>query len=49
MYLDDNGDEGVLELKEIPEDVCVKHVIHALEVTLDVSELDRGRRRSMLT
>ena len=44
MYLNNYPD-----VAEIPEDVCVKHVIYAWQLALDVRETDQGRRRSMMS
>ncbi|XP_078382607.1 E3 ubiquitin-protein ligase rnf213-alpha-like isoform X3 [Oculina patagonica] len=43
-YSDDYPDA-----EEIPEEVCVKHVIYAWQLALEVRERDQGRRRSMMS
>ena len=37
------------DANEIPEDVCVKHVIYAWQLALEARERDQGRRRSMMS
>jgi len=49
MYFDENDEDGFPGWEEIPEDVCVKHVIYAWQLALEDSERGRGRRRSMMT
>lgn len=44
MVFDDSSD-----LEEIPDEVCVMHVVHAFKLALEVREKDQGSRRSMLS
>lgn len=44
MSFDDSSD-----LDEIPDEVCVKHVIHAFQLAVEMRDRDQGRRRSMMS
>ena len=47
-YFEDD-DEEFPGLDEIPDDVCVKHMIYAWQLALELSEQVGQRRRSMMT
>lgn len=42
MAFEDSSDLG-----EIPDEVCVMHVIRAFKLAVEVRDKDQGRRRSM--
>ena len=44
MVFDDGSD-----LEEVPNEVCVMHVVHAFKLAVEVREKDQGSRRSMLS
>lgn len=45
---EDEEEEDFPGLDEIPEDIRVKHVIHAWHVALEDSERSGNRRKSMM-
>ena len=47
-YFEENGEEFP-GLDEMPENVSVKHMIHAWQLALERSEQDGQRRTSMMT
>ena len=44
MVFDDGSD-----LEEVPNEVCVMHVVHAFKLAVELREKDQGSRRSMLS
>lgn len=44
MVFDDSSD-----LEEIPDEVCVMHVVHAFKLAVEVREKYQGSRRSTLS
>ena len=45
----EGDDEEFPGLDEIPDDACVKHMIYAWQLALDLSEQYGQRRKSMMT